>query len=218
MNDASPLNIASRTAALMLAFTVVFTGFMAAVFKATEPEIAASAQESKRKLISEVLPPAQYDNVLLDDFIDLPAEPALGLTAPSRAYRARKAGQPVALVLEAAAPDGYSGHIGLLLAVRPDGSVIGVRVTEHKETPGLGDYIDPRKDKNKTSPWINQFSSPTAPREESRWRVKKDGGDFDYMTGATISARAVTAAVGRAARHVAAHRDPLFAVKPATTP
>ena len=103
--------------------------------------------------------------------------------------------------------------IGLLLAVSHSGQLLALRVTQHKETPGLGDYIDPKKDRNKARPWISQFSLigfDSVPPEQ--WHVKKDGGHFDQMAGATISARAVTNASGRALAWVNAHRVPLFAL------
>ena len=131
----------------------------------------------------------------------------------SSSWRARRSGIPVALVLEAAARDGYSGRIGLILAVAADGKLLAVRVTAHKETPGLGDYIDPKKDRNKKRPWITQFNDlgfDSVPRD--KWRVKKDGGRFDQMSGATISARAVTNASGRALAWTLEHRDKLFAL------
>lgn len=210
MKDA--LRMSLRTSGMMLVFTLAFTGFMAAIYSATKSEIAASAQEEKLKLISEVLPPDRYDNVLLDDYAVIPAAPELGLSEPSRIYRARKAGNPVALVFEAAAADGYSGRIGLLIALGADGRVGGVRITEHKETPGLGDYIDPKKDKNKTRPWITQFNGRGLDDvPQAHWQVKKDGGQFDYMTGATISARAVSNAVGRAVQFAGTRREALFA-------
>jgi electron transport complex protein RnfG len=119
----------------------------------------------------------------------------------------------VALVFEAAALNGYSGEIRLILAVQADGRLAAVRVTSHKETPGLGDYIDPKKDKNKTQPWIAQFNGRNfsdTPRE--KWRVKKDGGVFDQRAGATISARAVTNATGRALAWVLERADALYAL------
>ncbi|MDP3512548.1 MAG: electron transport complex subunit RsxG [Sulfuritalea sp.] len=205
--------ISVRTAAIMLAFTLVFTALMAGTYKATAPLVAASTLAEKLRLIGEVLPPASYDNDLMADAITLPAQKALGLDDETRLWRARKDGAPVALVLEAAAPDGYSGRIGLIVAVGVDGRLIAVRVTTHKETPGLGDYINPKKDRNKARPWITQFSNlgfDTVPREQ--WRVKKDGGRFDQMSGATISARAVTNASGRALAWTLERRDTLFAL------
>lgn len=207
----SAINISLRTALILLLFSVAFTAMMAVAYFATKDTIAASAEEEKLKLIGEVLPSSMYDNQLLQDYIDLPASPGLGLTQPSRAYRARKGGEAVALVFEAAAPDGYSGRIGLIMAVRVSGEIVAVRVTQHKETPGLGDYIDLRKDKNKEKPWIGQFDRQgfsTLPA--AQWRVKKDGGYFDQRSGATISARAVTNAVGRALQWANEHGAQLF--------
>ncbi len=205
------LRISVRTAAIMLVFTVVFTALMAGVYVVTAPLVAASAEKEKLALIGEVLPSTLFDNVLLEDWIEVSAAKELGSSDLVRLYRARQNGEPAALVLEAAAPDGYSGRIGLLLAVKASGELLAVRVTEHRETPGLGDYIDPKKDKNKTRPWITQFSNlgfDTIKQEE--WRVKKDGGHFDQRAGATISARAVTNASARALAWALKHRDKLF--------
>jgi Na+-translocating ferredoxin:NAD+ oxidoreductase subunit G len=211
--ESSVLRISLRTAAIMLAFTLVFTAMMAGTYKATEPLVAASALAEKLRLIGEVLPPAQYDNDLMADAVTLPPQAALGLDYETRLWRARRNGVPAALVFEAAARDGYSGRISLILAVGADGRLLAVRVTGHKETPGLGDYIDPKKDRNKSRPWITQFNNlgfDDVPRD--RWRVKKDGGRFDQMSGATISARAVTNASGRALAWAAENRDKLFAL------
>jgi electron transport complex protein RnfG len=156
------------------------------------------------KLIGDVLPTDRYDNDLLKDSLPLPPTAELGLTEATTVYRARKAGQPAALVIEAIAPDGYSGKIRLVLAVNADGSVSGVRVIAHKETPGLGDYIEPKKDRKRAKPWIMQFA----------WKVKKDGGEFDANAGATVTPRAVVKAIKGALSWVAAHRDAMYA--PAT--
>ena len=211
--ESSVLRISVRTAAIMLAFTLVFTAMMAGTYQATAPLVAASALAEKLRLIGEVLPAAAYDNDLMADAITLPPQAALGLDEDTRLWRARRNGAPAALVLEAAARDGYSGRISLILAVAADGKLLAVRVTAHKETPGLGDYIDPKKDRNKTRPWITQFNDlgfDSVPRD--KWRVKKDGGRFDQMSGATISARAVTNASGRALAWTQEHRDKLFAL------
>ena len=209
--DAGAFRISVRTAAIMLAFTLAFTALMAGIYVLTAPRVAANAEKEKLALIGEVLPSALFDNALLEDWIEVSSLKELGSSDRVRLYRARKNGEPAALVIEAAAPDGYSGRIGLLLAVKASGELLAVRVTEHRETPGLGDYIDPKKDKNKTQPWITQFSKlsfDTVPPES--WRVKKDGGRFDQRAGATISARAVTNASGRALAWALKHRDKLF--------
>ncbi|MDD5250263.1 MAG: electron transport complex subunit RsxG [Rhodocyclaceae bacterium] len=208
------VRISTSTALVLLLFTLAFTALMAVTYQFTKTTIAANALAAKMELIGTVLPPSSYDNDLLADAIDLPPTAALGTDAPSRVYRARKDGAPAALVLEAAAPDGYSGRIDLLIAVKADGRIAAVRVTGHHETPGLGDYIDPKKDKNKAKPWITQFDNlgfgEVKPEE---WHVKKDGGHFDAHAGATISARAVTNAVGRALQFAVDNRDRLFEAK-----
>ena len=212
MSETTAFGLSARTGGVMVAFTVVFTAVMAFTYDATREQIQASATEEKMKLISEVLPGAIYDNALLDDYVQLGPTRELGLDEGGRVYRARKAGQPAALLLEATAPDGYSGRIDLIIAINADGSVSGVRAVSHRETPGLGDYIDPKKDRDKKSPWIAQFSDLKA-ADVATFKVKKDGGQITYHTGATISARAVTNAVGRATRFATDNQNRLFAAK-----
>lgn len=213
--DSGVFRISVRTAAIMLAFTLMFTGLMAGTYKLTAPMVAASALAEKQRLIGEVLPTTMHDNDLMKDAITLAPSKALGLDDDTRLWRARRNGDPVALVLETATMTGYSGRIGLIVAVGADGRLLAVRVTAHRETPGLGDYIDPKKDRNKARPWITQFNGlglDTVPRD--KWRVKKDGGRFDQMSGATISARAVTNASGRALAWTVENRDKLFSLPP----
>ncbi|MDR1350974.1 MAG: electron transport complex subunit RsxG [Zoogloeaceae bacterium] len=210
---ASAAMSALKMAGVLLAFTLVFTGLLALAQKWTLPAIEASLAAEKMKFINEVLPAQSYpyDNDLLADTLVLPPTPELGLNAESSVYRARRNGQPVALVIEAVAPDGYADEIRLILGVTQQGVITGVRVVAHKETPGLGDYIDLKKDKDKQYPWILQFDRldyPGVPDEE--WKVKKDKGRFYYRVGATVSPRAVIKAVHRAMQFVVAHRDELF--------
>ncbi len=201
-----------RTGGIMVVFTLAFTALMASTYGITRPAIEASKQESQQRLVDEVLPPASYDNALLDDMVRVAAPAALGMDDGARVWRARRGGEPVALVVEGAATDGYSGRIELVVAIGRDGRLSGVRVTAHKETPGLGDYIDPRKDRRKDQPWIGQFAGARwADVNTADWAVRKDGGSFDYRAGATISARAVTRAVGRITAFAAGRIDTLFA-------
>lgn len=203
--------MAVRTAAILFVFVIVFTGLLSGAYLWTRPALEASAAEEKMKLIDEVLPRDSYDNNLLKDTVTLPAHPLLGTDEPTIAYRARKGATPVALVFEAVAPDGYAGRIRLVIAVHADGSIAGVRVTQHKETPGLGDYIEPKKDKNKERPWITQFNGHAyASTLDKDWRVKKDGGRFDFVAGATVTPRAVIKAVRKATRYVAENQTQLF--------
>ena len=208
--------MAVRTAIILLVFVVIFTGLLAAAYLGTRPAIEAAAAQEKMKLIDEILPRSQYDNALLKDTLTLGAVPAFGLEGETTIYRARKNGRPVALVHEAIAPDGYAGKIRLLIAIAAEdsnNSILGVRVVAHTETPGLGDYIENKKDKNKARPWITQFNgTQPAAMDERAWKVKKDGGQFDSVAGATITPRAVLKAVRKAAQYVAENREKLFAV------
>jgi electron transport complex protein RnfG len=204
--------MAVRTATTLFVFVIIFTGLLSGAYLWTKPAIDASTAEEKMKLVNEVLPNSEYDNALLEDTVALPATKELGLDDPSTVYRARQGGQPAALVFEAVAADGYAGKIKLVIAVRSDGQVAGVRVTQHKETPGLGDYIELKKDKNKARPWITQFSGMSlAQVTDKDWKVKKDGGRIDFYAGATVTPRAVSKAVLKAVKWAAANRDQLFA-------
>ena len=208
----SASKMAVRTAIILFLFVVVFTGLLSSAYLWTLPTIQAAAAEEKMKLIDEVLPRGTYDNDLLKDNVRVAPAAELGQDEASTLYRARRNGQLSAVVFEAAAPDGYAGRIGLLIALDTDGQLIGVRVTQHKETPGLGDYIEAKKAKDKAHPWIAQFDGliPTAIAERE-WKLKKDGGRFDSVTGATVSPRAVTKAIRKAAVYVAANRNLFFA-------
>ena len=126
---------------------------------------------------------------------------------PVRAYRARRGDRPVAVIMNLVAPDGYNGAIRLLAGIYRDGTVSGVRVIAHRETPGLGDPIEADR-----SDWIHAFEGRSLADPLPRgWAVRRDGGDFDQFTGATITPRAVVEAVQRALEYHAAHADRLYA-------
>ncbi len=198
---------AIRTTIVLLLFTALGTGLLAYTFDITKHNIAKNEEQAKRDLIAQALPKNLYDNDIVNDAVLLPATPELGTTQASHAYRGRLRGEPSALVLQAIAPDGYSGKIALLIAIQRNGEIAGVRVVTHNETPGLGDYIDIAK-----SDWIKQFDHTSLARPQaSGWKVKKDGGHFDYMTGATITPRAVVKAVYKALRYYEQHGAQIFA-------
>lgn len=173
-------------------FAACTTGLTAIVYSLTKDRIAEQAALQHKILLDQVVPPALYDNDMQNECY-LVANKALGNEQPHRLYLARKKGVPVAAALESTAPDGYSGAIQLLVGADFSGSVLGVRVTEHHETPGLGDKIETR-----ISNWIYAFSGKKImSKDDHNWAVKKDGGEFDQFTGATITPRAVVNAVKR---------------------
>lgn len=188
----------------LMLFAFIGTAILSATYYLTHETITAKVEAAKLRLISQLLPPDSYDNDILRDTLPIAADELLGTDEPTQAYIARHHGEPVAVVLEAIAREGYGGNIQMVLAIRSDGTLAGVRVVNHKETPGLGDYIDIAK-----SDWIRVFENKKL-GNDADWQVKKDGGQFDYMSGATISPRAVVKASHLALRYFSLHRDELL--------
>ena len=200
-----------KSGGLLAAFGVVTAALLAGVYGLTKDQIAAAQQARLLRELQAVLPAERYDNDLALDTLTLD-DPRLG--GRSTVYRARLDGRPAASIFTVVAPDGYSGDIRLLVGVTPDGAVTGVRVTEHRETPGLGDEIELRK-----NDWILAFTGRSLgdPAAE-RCTVRKDGGAFDQFTGATITPRAVVAAVARTLTVTAERQHEWWDDVPATTP
>jgi electron transport complex protein RnfG len=199
------------TALNLLVFALIGTALLAITYQLTHEPIARSEELEKLKLVTQIAPAETYDNDIIKDSVQLPADPLLGNDDTSIAYLGRLKDQPSIAVLQVIAPDGYSGKISLIMSIRSDGKVGGVRVISHKETPGLGDYIEIARSK-----WITVFDGKSLddPKDDG-WKVKKDGGQFDYMAGATITPRAVVKAVHKALQYFAQHRDEMFILHPA---
>ncbi len=196
-----------RTGVLLGLFAVAGTALIAFTYDNTADRIAAEEREFLLHSIQELLPPSRFDNDLYNDLITVTDPKLLGSKDPIPVYRARKDGKPVAVVMEPVAPDGYGGAIKLLVVIGYDGSIVGVRVLNHQETPGLGDNIEADK-----SNWITSFNGESLSKLDDRqWHVKKDGGVFDQFTGATITPRAVVKAVHNSLKYFSKHRDALFA-------
>lgn len=170
-------------------FALVTAAILAFTFQATAEKIAEQEKRAAEKALLQIVPRERHDNDMLSDTLTFSAEQSavLGVKGPVDVHLAKLDGELVAAIIPAIAPDGYSGEIKLIVGVNADGSVAGVRVLAHKETPGLGDKVDLNK-----SDWVLSFTgksllNPTA----NKWKVKKDGGEFDQFTGATITPRAV---------------------------
>ena len=201
---------ALRTAAIMLAFAFIGTLLLASVFDVTRAPIEASEKAARLSLFKEILPAENYDNDLLASQVTIAPNALLGNRLPSIVNVAKQQQQTAGVILEAIAHDGYSGDIKLLIAIRADGSISGVRVLAHKETPGLGDYIDIAHGN-----WIKLFDNESLEKTAAeKWQVKKDGGQYDYMVGATITPRAVVKAVKQALQFYQQNKQTLFAVNP----
>jgi Na+-translocating ferredoxin:NAD+ oxidoreductase subunit G len=194
------------TALNLLFFALIGTALLAITYRLTHDPIARSEEAEKLKLVTQIAPAETYDNDIIKDTAELAADKLLGNDDTSIAYIGRLKNEPSIVVLQVVAPDGYSGKISLIIAIHSDGKIGGVRVISHKETPGLGDYIEIAKNK-----WITIFDgrSLNDPKDDG-WKVTKDGGSFDYMAGATITPRAVVKAVRKALQYYAQHRDEMF--------
>lgn len=178
------------TAAILAAFGVVGTTLVTFTHEQTRDRILLNEREAMLRLLHEIVPVEGMDNDMLADRITVSAPDLLG-SPSTTVYRARLGGEPVAAVFTTVAPDGYSGPVKLLVAVHKDGTLGGVRVVAHKETPGLGDKIEVDK-----SDWVLNFNGKSLENpEESGWGVRKDGGVFDQFSGATITPRIVVRAV-----------------------
>jgi Na+-translocating ferredoxin:NAD+ oxidoreductase subunit G len=197
-----------RAALTLTIAAAVAVGAVALVHDIAEPRIAANERAQRVARLAAVLGTARYDNDLLGDVILVRDPERLGTDDRVPIHRARLDGRPVAALIETVAPGGYAGAIRLLVAVGADGRLLGVRVLAHKETPGLGDAIDERK-----SDWILSFTGRSlGDPAPGRWKVRKDGGDFDQFTGATVTPRAVVGAIQDALLYYQSHRQQIFAL------
>jgi len=202
-HSSSPL---IRSSLLLGIIALMGTALLAGVNELTYERIIEQEELRVLQQLNELVPTTSYDNDLLEDMIEVDDEVFFHHPAPVTVYRARMDGQPKAVMMVITAPDGYNGDIRLLAGIDSGGSILGVRVISHKETPGLGDPIEIEK-----SPWVLGFAGKSAfnPKTAS-WAVKRDGGDFDQFTGATISPRAVVKAVHRALLYFEANKQALF--------
>jgi len=175
----------------------------------TAERIAHNEREALLQQLRLLVPAEQVDNDILSDVIEISAPEILG-TPTTRVYRGRRAGEPVAAVLSPVVTQGYSGPIQLIVAIRSDGTLAGVRVLSHRETPGLGDKIEAER-----TDWILGFEGRSLlDPPASSWKVKRDGGAFDQFTGATITPRAIVRGVRAALEYFGDHRDRLFGIEP----
>jgi electron transport complex protein RnfG len=197
-----------RVGLMLAAFAIGATSLVVLTEDNTRDQILSNERQTLLNAINAVVSAETYNNEILSDTLLLGSNKQLGTKEVTTVYRARKDNQPAAVILTAVAPNGYNGKIKLLIGISATGEITGVRVIQHKETPGLGDKIDAKK-----ANWIKQFSglSLSNPTQE-HWKVKKDGGKFDQFTGATITPRAVVTAVKKALIYFEEHQEELFAV------
>lgn len=191
---------------LLGVFAMVGVAIVAGLQFSTADRIAANIEAARLRSMHAVLAPDRYNNEILKDQITVTDEVLQTGGKPVTIYRARMDNQPVGVVFETVAPKGYSGPIHLLVGINLDETISGVRILSHKETPGLGDAID-----HKHSDWLTGFAGKSLENPlPGRWAVKRDGGDFDQFTGATISPRAVVKSIRESLAYFSLHKAELF--------
>lgn len=200
------LKVAMRGAGVLAIFAFLGTALVAVTYEETKEQIAENERLAVLKLLTQLVPESRYDNNLLEDQIRVPADELLGTSQPTPAYLAKSKGVTHTVLLTPTSDEGYNGKINLLVAINSDGSLAGVRVVGHSETPGLGDLIDIKK-----SDWILSFNGHSLDSlTKKQWQVKKDGGIFDQFTGATITPRAIVKAVHKSLRYFREHKSALL--------
>ena len=198
------IGLSGTVLALFAAITSVAIGW---TYLGTKAQIDLEVRRAEARQLLEIFPPDTHDNDIVDDVFEVAAETALlGIRETRQGYRVRQGNKVIGVILPATARDGYSGDIRALIGVRLDGSVAGVRVVAHRETPGLGDKVDLRK-----SDWILDFNARSLTNPVlSGWNVEKEGGVFDQFTGATVTPRAVILATRRALEYATLNAATLF--------
>lgn len=191
---------------LLAVAALLGTGILSIVNWHSGPYIAENERQVLLRTLNSVIPPNTYSNNILLDTITVNNQSLLGSKKPITVYRARNRNAPIAIAMKVVAPNGYSGPIDLLVGINYSGNITGVRVVKHRETPGLGDGIEIQR-----SNWIETFTGKSInnPSHE-KWKVKRDGGYFDQLTGATITPRAIVDAVHKSLLFFDKNRQLLF--------
>ena len=195
---------------ILAALAAICTALVAVTYRVTAIQITANEQEYLEQSLIPVLAGISYTNNLPNSAIVIDPPHDLPGAGPAIVYRAYSGTRPVAALFVVSARDGFSGPIQILIGIDASMSVTSVRILEHRETPGLGDLIEASK-----SDWIKQFEgkSLSAPSRDS-WMVKRDGGEFDQLTGASITPRAVVKAIRETLLYFEVNRDKIFSTNP----
>jgi len=189
----------SNNSLLLAVFALVTALILASTDRLTEDRIAESERIAAQRALLEIVPIDRHNNDLLVDIQPIPKQywSQLGLDNGGDIHIARFNNQPVAAIIPSITSEGYSGDIAMIVGINFDGSIAGVRVIEHLETPGLGDKVELRK-----SDWILSFDGKSLSNPQATgWNVKRDQGEFDQFTGATITPRAVIQQIARTLKY-----------------
>ena len=206
------MNRVLRSGFTLAAIAAVCTTFVALTWQATVARIAANEQAYLEQSLAPAVAGIDYDSGLLESKLVIPAPHALPGSGDAFVYRVFRNGEPAAALFVVSARDGYSGPIRMLVGIDADGAVAGIHVLEHRETPGLGDGIESSK-----SDWALQFAGKSLANPAASgggWAIRSDGGEFDQLTGASVTPRAVIKAIKQTLLYFDANRETVFAMEP----
>ena len=199
-----------RGGVTLAAIAAICTALVAFTYDLTRERIAANEQAWLEQSLVPALSGLTYDNRVIESKTTIQAPHQLPGAEDALVYRAYDDGVPVAALFVVSARDGYSGPIRLLVGVDKTGRVSGVDVLAHRETPGLGDLVESSK-----SSWLRQFDGRSlGDPVSSGWAIRRDGGDFDQLTGASVTPRAIVKAVRQTLEYFAANQDTIFSAAP----
>lgn len=196
----------AKTGLTLAVIAAICTALVALTFQATKERIAANEKALLEQSLQPALAGTFYDSGVSESRLVLTAPHGLPGNDPAVIYRVFAEGEPVAALFAVTARDGFSGPIRILVGINVDGTVTGVRILQHRETPGLGDKIESAR-----SDWVFQFDGrsmgdPVA----SGWAIEVDGGEFDQLTGASVTPRAIIKAIRDTLIYFEDHRDTIF--------
>ena len=192
----------------LAAIAAICTALVATTYHLTKDRIAANEQAFLEQKLAPVLSGITFEGSISESKRVIEAPHDLPGREDALIYRVYSDGEPVAALFAVTAPDGYSGPIRILLGVDVNGVVTGLRILEHRETPGLGDKIEESK-----SDWVYQFNGKSLgdPNVEE-WYIRRDGGEFDQLSGASVTPRAVIKAVRETLLYFDANREQVFSI------
>lgn len=196
-----------KSGVTLAVIAAICTALVALTYQSTEQRIAANERAWLERSLQPALSGLFYDSGVTESKLIVPPPHDLPGSDTAIIYRVYAQEEPVAALFVVTARDGYSGPIRILVGAETDGTVTGVHVLEHRETPGLGDRVESTK-----SDWVKQFEGRSlVDPEPNGWRIKRDGGQFDQLTGASVTPRAIVKAVKNTLLYYEANRDEIFA-------
>jgi electron transport complex protein RnfG len=195
-----------KTGLTLAVMAAICTALVALTFQATRERIAANEKALLEQSLQPALAGTFYDSGVSESRLVLPPPHGLPGNDPAVIYRVFAAGKPVAALFAVTARDGFSGPIRILVGIGVDGTVTGVRILQHRETPGLGDKIESAR-----SDWVFQFDGRSMGNPVATgWAIGIDGGEFDQLTGASVTPRAIIKAIRDTLNYFESHQDAIF--------